>query len=254
MSLMKSTIMVLMIDITLDGTKTDTGRRPLAREDIRRIRESLGLSSIEAGEIIGGGPKAFIKYEKGEVQPTAAVANRLRLLEANPAALATLTGNKSQPIEHADAGPFHVTGGHVEVLTDRKLVLLARRLLSAEAQQHEIPAGSIHVAENLTAADQGEDAHIIWVGGPEKTNFLPSHHCVFQLKATEVSPAEAASDLRNTAGEIEPPIREAIEAGGTYVVLCARELTNKQRTAREKKICEALETAACSPTRADRIS
>lgn len=216
---------------------------PLTKEDIRRIRESLRLSSVDAGEIIGGGPKAFIKYEKGEIQPTAAVANLLRLLEADPSALATLTGDKAPPIERADSGPFRVTGSHVRVLTDRKLVLLARRLFSAEAQEHGIPAGSIHVAENLDAADQGEDAHVIWNDGPEKTNFFPSNHCVIQLKATDVSPAQAAGDIRNTAGEIEPPIREAIEAGGTYLVLCAREFTNKQRTARQNKIRETLEAA-----------
>src|SRR5262245_28050177 len=134
---------------------------PLGPADIRRIRRGLGLSSVEAGEILGGGPKAFTKYENGEIQPTAAVSNLLRLLEANPSALATLSG-KQTPIENADPGPLRVSGDHVRVLTDRKLALLTRRLLSSEAQENGISAGSMHVAAILDASDQGEDAHIIW--------------------------------------------------------------------------------------------
>jgi DNA-binding transcriptional regulator YiaG len=39
---------------------------PLTRDDIRRIRERLGLTQVEAGEVLGGGPRAFQKYESGD--------------------------------------------------------------------------------------------------------------------------------------------------------------------------------------------
>ena len=32
-------------------------------QEIRRIREKIGLSQVEAGELLGGGPRAFTKYE-----------------------------------------------------------------------------------------------------------------------------------------------------------------------------------------------
>ena len=35
----------------------------LLPKEIRAIRESLGLSQVEAGKVIGGGPRAFTKYE-----------------------------------------------------------------------------------------------------------------------------------------------------------------------------------------------
>jgi len=46
----------------------------LSPDDIRRIRESLGLSQAEAGEVLGGGPRAFTKYESGTIKPAASIA------------------------------------------------------------------------------------------------------------------------------------------------------------------------------------
>lgn len=56
----------------------------LSGAEIRRIRTSLRLTQKDAGEIIGGGPKAFQKYESGEIAPSRAIANALRLLERHP--------------------------------------------------------------------------------------------------------------------------------------------------------------------------
>ena len=41
---------------------------------IRAIREACGLSQRDAALVFGGGPKAFEKYEAGEVAPSAAIA------------------------------------------------------------------------------------------------------------------------------------------------------------------------------------
>jgi HTH-type transcriptional regulator/antitoxin MqsA len=62
----------------------------LEPEDIRRIRKTLGLSQVEAGEIIGGGPRAFQKYEAGDLLPSKAISSALRLLDHDPAALRVL--------------------------------------------------------------------------------------------------------------------------------------------------------------------
>ncbi len=56
-------------------------------QDVRRIRKALGLNQQEAGQVLGGGPSAFNKYEKGEVLPSKAISNLLRVLEAVPSAL-----------------------------------------------------------------------------------------------------------------------------------------------------------------------
>ena len=53
-------------------------------EKIRQVRKSLKLSQRKAGEIIGGGPNAFYKYENGDVVVSQAMNNLLKVLEQNP--------------------------------------------------------------------------------------------------------------------------------------------------------------------------
>lgn len=60
--------------------------------EVRRIRQKLGLSQRQAGELLGGGIRAFHKYEKGEQQVTKAVAVLLGLLDRHPDLVAELRG------------------------------------------------------------------------------------------------------------------------------------------------------------------
>lgn len=53
-------------------------------QEVKRIRESLGVSQREAGTIIGGGPNAFQKYEQGVVTVSKGISNFLRVLERHP--------------------------------------------------------------------------------------------------------------------------------------------------------------------------
>ena len=62
----------------------------LEPEDIRRIRKKIGLSQTAAGQMIGGGPRAFQKYESGDLLPSRAISSALRLLDHDPKALRVL--------------------------------------------------------------------------------------------------------------------------------------------------------------------
>lgn len=217
-----------------------TEKEPLAPADIKRIREGLGLTQVEAGELLGGGPRAFQKYESGTISPAATTANLLRLLEANPGSLEALTGQKAKALEAQGLRPFEVSGAHITALTERKFVLLKRRLLSAEAQSNGIPRAGLHVASNITAADGGEDARIVWAGGPERTDFLPGRSCLFQLKAADVSPSAAASDVLTKAKALEPEIEKLLKGGGYYAMLCNRAYVHKRINEREVAIREAI--------------
>jgi len=62
----------------------------LEPEAIRRIRKKLGLTQALAGELIGGGPRAFQKYETGELLPSRAISSALVLLDHAPESLAVL--------------------------------------------------------------------------------------------------------------------------------------------------------------------
>jgi HTH-type transcriptional regulator / antitoxin MqsA len=76
----------------------------LAPEEIRRIRRRLGLSQEAAGLLIGGGPRAFQKYESGDLLPSRAVSSALILLDHAPETMAVLKSrqatNKTQ--RHAE--------------------------------------------------------------------------------------------------------------------------------------------------------
>ena len=63
----------------------------LGPKDVAAIRARLKLSQRRAGEVLGGGPRAFQKYESGEQQVSVPMANLLRLLEKDPRRLVELT-------------------------------------------------------------------------------------------------------------------------------------------------------------------
>jgi HTH-type transcriptional regulator/antitoxin MqsA len=62
----------------------------LEPEEIRRIRKKLKLSQEAAGLVIGGGPRAFQKYESGDLLPSRAISSALILLDHDPKALRVL--------------------------------------------------------------------------------------------------------------------------------------------------------------------
>lgn len=62
----------------------------LEPEEIRRIRKKLGLTQENAGQLIGGGPRAFQKYETGDALPSRAISSALVLLDNDPKALTVL--------------------------------------------------------------------------------------------------------------------------------------------------------------------
>ena len=62
----------------------------LLPNEIRSIRKRLKLTQIQAGLLLDGGKRAFQKYESGDVIPSRAISNLLRLLSNNPSLLKTL--------------------------------------------------------------------------------------------------------------------------------------------------------------------
>lgn len=62
----------------------------LSPEEVAAIRKRLRLSQRRAGELLGGGPRAFQKYESGQVMVSAAMSNLLRLLDKDPRRLEEL--------------------------------------------------------------------------------------------------------------------------------------------------------------------
>jgi HTH-type transcriptional regulator / antitoxin MqsA len=62
----------------------------LGPQDVAQIRSKLKLSQRRAGELLGGGARAFQKYESGEQQVSVPMTNLLRLLAKDPRRLTEL--------------------------------------------------------------------------------------------------------------------------------------------------------------------
>lgn len=62
---------------------------------VKAVRKKLGLTQEEAGIIIGGGKRAFQKYESGRMPPSDAAIGLIELLSRHPEEVATLRAFRS---------------------------------------------------------------------------------------------------------------------------------------------------------------
>ena len=215
-------------------------------DEIREIRMKLGLSQVKAGEVFGGGPRAFTKYEAGTTKPTSSTVRLLRLLDLNPALLHQLSGSDTGPPSRLGPSPFEVTGDDIARLSEHELPDLLRRLLNAEAFSNALPSDNIHVAANIYVADGGEDGRISWEAGPTRTTYLPSRLCQFQLKAGHVPPARAGKEVLTIKGEVKGMVADVLQQGGNYIVLCGHKYAAQHIKERRERILEALRGAGLS--------
>jgi HTH-type transcriptional regulator/antitoxin MqsA len=68
----------------INSFRADVDAELLAPSEIRRIRKKLGLTQKDAGEVFGGGIRAFSQYERGETRQGKALDKLLRLLDKHP--------------------------------------------------------------------------------------------------------------------------------------------------------------------------
>jgi HTH-type transcriptional regulator / antitoxin MqsA len=76
--------------------------------EIRRIRKKLRLTQEQAGITIGGGPRAFQKYEAGDLLPSRAISSALMLLDRDPSGLNELKERRSRRSELQTAAASQV--------------------------------------------------------------------------------------------------------------------------------------------------
>ena len=57
---------------------------------IKAVRKKLDLTQEEAGRILGGGRRAFQKYESGTMQPSEAAVGLIEILDRHPEEVTTL--------------------------------------------------------------------------------------------------------------------------------------------------------------------
>lgn len=69
----------------------------LGPKEVAKVREALGLSQRKAGELLGGGPRAFQKYESGSQSPSVPMSHLLTLLAHDPRRLEELRATPKGP-------------------------------------------------------------------------------------------------------------------------------------------------------------
>ncbi len=125
-----------------------------------------------------------------------------------------------------------VTPDDIKRLDDKQLPDLLLRLLHVEAHKYEIPKSCISGSLNIKAADGGEDAHIKWIGGPDKTEWLPNRYTLFQCKATEMSISKCKDEIvskekleHRVKHKLKPRVEDVFDNGGSYVLFCTDDYT-----------------------------
>lgn len=221
--------------------KTKGNASTLTPGQIREIRERLHLSQADAGDLIGGGPRAFTKYETGAITPNAAVINLLILLDRDPSKLADLGGGVPPPIAVLASAPLEVTAEHIKVLKPPQFAELVRQLLIAEAQANQIPLGGVHVPRAIETSDGGEDGRIVWTAGPDHTEFLLRRQTLLQLKAGPITRLAAGKDvLLKKGGGAKPRVADILAQGGVYMMLCGQPYVGESSDLRAQEIRDQL--------------
>jgi HTH-type transcriptional regulator/antitoxin MqsA len=74
----------------------------LGPDEVAQVREKLRLSQRRAGEVLGGGPRAFQKYESGKQAVSVPMSILLRLLARDPSRLREIaSGHPRSQARHA---------------------------------------------------------------------------------------------------------------------------------------------------------
>ncbi len=138
---------------------------------------------------------------------------------------------------------FQVTTEQIESLNEKQLVDLINKLLRIECEKFSIPVSCISITNNLKAADDGEDASVIWTAStPINTDWITSKCTVFQIKAETMGPARCKEEVQlKDKTDLKKRPRFAFENDGSYIVISNKDnIPEKGRIERKNGIKEAL--------------
>lgn len=120
---------------------------------------------------------------------------------------------------------FESDPSQISRLDSLQLVQLMKRLLFAECRLVDIPLRAATVPLQITVADGGEDGRVEWTGGVDETDYFPTHFCVFQSKAQNLTKttieAEILKKPKKGRATLNPAVSEAMARRGAYVIFCS---------------------------------
>lgn len=91
----------------------------LTGQQIKEIRNKLGLTQEQMAEIVGGGLKSFARYESGQVCQSKGMDNLLRILDAYPEMLNVIR-KKEEPLRGVDTVTYLSEARNKKVYQQRR--------------------------------------------------------------------------------------------------------------------------------------
>ena len=226
-------------------------------QDLKRFRKSLRLSIREFALLFDISSAGIYRVENGR-SSGAGILKKIKAYKDRPEMAlyqikhsgAGLSDSKRRFAErqlqskiNTIQGPWAVRAKDIQECNSYQATELLRRLLLQEAINNGIPQSAVHVSENITAPDGGQDGLIAWAGEPEGTNYLPKRHNCFQMKAKAVKPSECKKELFNKKEELKGAITNLIKKKGAYILCSTHLCSGAHLSLREEKLQEALEEA-----------
>ncbi len=152
---------------------------------------------------------------------------------------------------------FEITPDDLAGLGGLELVQLLRRLLYAEAHAAGVPLFNVAAPLQITIADGGQDAHVMWTGGADQTPFFPHRDVVFQCKATDHGDAAWARETwtkksqrgKATPRELNTALTDALKRGAAYIGVTLTPLTGDKPKDRIAAIEGGIREAKGDPSR-----
>jgi len=136
---------------------------------------------------------------------------------------------------------FDLVGSDIAQLDDEDLRELVRRLCIAELREAGLPSSGVTAGGHQDASDGGVDV-LVETTKSAHLDFVPKPTCIFQTKATEITPAQAAAEMAPSR-VLRNALREVFEAGGAYVMVASRSsVTHTRLQERLKAMQKAAES------------
>jgi HTH-type transcriptional regulator/antitoxin MqsA len=132
----------------------------LSPSQVAAVRTKLGLSQRKAGELLGGGPRSFYKYESGKQAVSVPMSHLLTLLDHDVSRLQELTGaaERDARSKSVELMPPEQPEGHPQARArGRKPTLRPRNDAPpvAYAKRAARPAHTMTFADSVQARSKG---------------------------------------------------------------------------------------------------
>lgn len=132
--------------------------------------------------------------------------------------------------------PFEIGEDDLAKLTSTQFVQLMKRLVQADLHAAQVPLAALEGTLRINVSDGGEDVRVEWLGGPERTAFIPRRCTIIQCKAEKMSDAKLRAEpvLADKSG-LKPAVAEALEKRGAYILATSKTNTTTPKRAKAAK-------------------